>query len=115
MVAFGFLYPLVVNPYLGLMPEITPFLKERINLSALMGYAEIVGRVVAAGLTGFAITYFIKHEGKVLNVPIDGYKFMAVDRGDYHHCDLYGSGGPDQRDPARRKKGSAFRADPVGR
>ena len=75
---FGFLYPLVVNPYLGLMPEITPFLKERINLSALMGYAEIIGRVIAAGLTGFAVTYFIKHQLQAGGIVLDGYKFMAL-------------------------------------
>ncbi len=78
LVAFGFLYPLVVNPYLGLMPEITPYLKERINLSALMGYAEILARVLAAGLTGFAASYFIAHEMKVHGIRLDGYKVMAV-------------------------------------
>ena len=78
LIIFGFLYPLVVNPYLGLMPEITPYIKERINLSALMGYAEIIARVLAAGLTGFAAAYFIAHKFKIINIPLDGYKVMAV-------------------------------------
>lgn len=78
LVAFGFMYPLVVNPYLGLMPEITPYLKERINLSALMGYAEIIGRVLAAGLPGFAASYFIVHKYFLGAVPVDGYKVVAV-------------------------------------
>jgi len=78
MLAFGFLYPLVVNPYLGLMPEITPFLKERISLSGLMGYAEIIGRVIAQVVAGFVISYFVTHPSKIAGFALDGYKLMAV-------------------------------------
>jgi glycoside/pentoside/hexuronide:cation symporter, GPH family len=78
LVLFGFLYPLVVNPYLGLMPEITPYIKERINLSALMGYAEIIARVLAAGLTGVAVGYFMEHRTEFAGLKLDGYKVMAL-------------------------------------
>lgn len=78
LLAFGFLYPVVVNPYLSLLPEITPYIKERINLSALMGYGEVAGRIIAQVAAGFAITYFNKHPAAFLGVALDGYKIMAI-------------------------------------
>lgn len=78
LVIFGFLYPLVVNPYLGLMPEITPYLKERITLSGLMGLAEIIGRVIAQVAAGLVAAYFISHRYTIFSFPLDGYKVMAL-------------------------------------
>jgi len=78
LVAFGFIYPVVVNPYLGLMPEITPYLKERISLSGLMGYAEIIGRVIAQVAAAFVIGFFLANHYQLFGLRLDGYKVMAV-------------------------------------
>ncbi len=78
LMAFGFVYPVVVNPYLSLLPEITPFIKERIKVSELMGYGEVIARIIAVGVAGQAIDYFNAHPVNLSKIPVDGYKVMAV-------------------------------------
>ncbi len=52
---FWFLYTVVVAPYLAILPEVTPFLQERINVSAYMGVFEAIGRVLAVVVAGVLI------------------------------------------------------------
>ncbi len=74
---FWFLYTVVVAPYLAILPEITPFLQERINVSAYMGVFELVGRILA-GLVGvFALALREGWEPFGLKLP-DAYKPSAI-------------------------------------
>jgi len=78
LIGFGFLYPVVVNPYLSLMPEITPFIKERIKVSELMGYGEVLARIIAVGVAGQVIDYYNAHQRTIYGYSLDGYKVMAI-------------------------------------
>ncbi|MBZ0272121.1 MFS transporter [bacterium] len=43
---FWFFYTVVVAPYLALLPEITPFNRERIRVSEAMAYQDVVAMVI---------------------------------------------------------------------
>ena len=78
LTGFGFLYPVVVNPYMSLLPEITPYLKERIQVSTLMAYGEVFGRVIAQVITGFVVSFFLAHKFNLIKINLDGYKIMGI-------------------------------------
>jgi len=78
---FWFLYTAVVAPYLALLPEITPYLKERINTSAWVGVNEVLGRLIAYVGAGILINRLkggitAHFAGLSIHIP-DGYKVMA--------------------------------------
>ena len=53
---FYFLFAVVVNPYLSLLPEITPDNDERLNISMWQAYVGVVATILALGLVGYLIT-----------------------------------------------------------
>lgn len=53
---FYFLYAIVINPYLSLLPEITPDNDERLNISMWQAYVGVVATILALGLVGYLIT-----------------------------------------------------------
>ena len=74
---FWLSYAGVVGPYLSLLPEITPYLKERIKLSEIMGYLEVAGFLVSTILAGAVIEAY-KKGVRIAGLPLDGYKLLAV-------------------------------------
>jgi GPH family glycoside/pentoside/hexuronide:cation symporter len=74
---FWLAYAGVVGPYLSLLPEITPFLKERIKLSEIMGYLEVAGFLVSTIVAGAVIEAY-KGGVRLAGVSLDGYKLLAV-------------------------------------
>ncbi|MBI5477321.1 MAG: MFS transporter [Deltaproteobacteria bacterium] len=74
---FWLCYAGVVGPYLSLLPEITPYLKERVTLSAIMGVLEVVGMVVSTVLAGIVIDAY-RAGVRVAGIPLDGYKLLGV-------------------------------------
>ncbi len=55
---FWFFYTVVVAPYLSLLPEITPYNKERIQVSEAMAYMDVVAMLVGALAVGMLIQKF---------------------------------------------------------
>jgi GPH family glycoside/pentoside/hexuronide:cation symporter len=55
---FWLLYTAVVIPYLSLLPEITPYVDERIRVSEFMAYSDVAGTVMGSLGLGFLIDYF---------------------------------------------------------
>jgi Na+/melibiose symporter-like transporter len=43
---FWFFFTVVVGPYCALLPDITPFPRERVRISAFMGACEVIGSVM---------------------------------------------------------------------
>ncbi|HEY3359446.1 MAG TPA: MFS transporter [Polyangia bacterium] len=75
---FWLAYAGVVGPYLSLLPEITPFLRERINLSTIMGLLEVAGFLVSTMAAGAIIEAF-KDGVRVGPLAFgDGYKLLAI-------------------------------------
>jgi GPH family glycoside/pentoside/hexuronide:cation symporter len=74
---FWLAYAGVVGPYLSLLPEITPYLKERINLSAIMGGLEVLGMLVSTLVAGMVIDAY-RQGVRLLGLPLDGYKLLAL-------------------------------------
>jgi glycoside/pentoside/hexuronide:cation symporter, GPH family len=73
-----FFYTVVVAPYLSLLPEITPYRDERVNLSTYMAYFDVVGMLLGSIVLGILITRFA---GGLDIGPIhlgDGYKVASV-------------------------------------
>ena len=73
-----FFYTVVVAPYLALLPEITPYSNERVNVSAMMAYMVVVGMVM--GTLGAGMIFDTFKDGVDIG-PIhfsDGYKFGGV-------------------------------------
>lgn len=56
--AFWFLYTAVVIPYLALLPEITPSVRERIVVSEFMAYSDVAGTVIGSLGLGLMIDAF---------------------------------------------------------
>jgi GPH family glycoside/pentoside/hexuronide:cation symporter len=52
------MFTAVVAPYLSLLPEITPYNKERIKVSEFMAYNDVVGTILGSAGLGFMITAF---------------------------------------------------------
>ena len=68
----------VVGPYLSLLPEITPYSRERIQVSTMMGYLEVAGFLAATMGAGAVIQ--AAASGVQLG-PVnfsDGYQLLAV-------------------------------------
>lgn len=61
--AFWFLYTAVVIPYLALLPEITPSVKERIVVSEFMAYSDVAGTVIGSLGLGLMIDMFAQGLG----------------------------------------------------
>jgi GPH family glycoside/pentoside/hexuronide:cation symporter len=55
---FWFLYTAVVIPYLSLLPEITPYVDERIRVSEFMAYSDVAGTVLGSLGLGLMIDAF---------------------------------------------------------
>ncbi len=55
---FWFFYTVVVAPYLSLLPEITPYNKERIEVSESMAYMDVAAMLVGAFAVGALIEGF---------------------------------------------------------
>jgi GPH family glycoside/pentoside/hexuronide:cation symporter len=75
---FWLAYASVVGPYLSLLPEITPYLQERLNLSAVMGGFEVAGMLVSSVAAGLVIEGF---RGGLRVGPVgvaDGYRVVAI-------------------------------------
>ena len=53
---FYFLFAVVINPYLSLLPEIAPENDERLNISMWQAYLGVVATILAMGLVGYLIT-----------------------------------------------------------
>ncbi|HDH96755.1 MAG TPA: MFS transporter [Proteobacteria bacterium] len=73
-----FFYTAVVAPYLSLLPEITPFINERVVLSTYMSYADVIGMILASVVAG---ALFERFSGGLTIGPIvlsDGYKVGGV-------------------------------------
>ena len=68
----------VVGPYLSLLPEITPYIRERIKLSEIMGYFEVAGFLVSTIVAGKVIEIFSGGVDIGVFHLIDGYKFLAI-------------------------------------
>jgi GPH family glycoside/pentoside/hexuronide:cation symporter len=74
---FWFFFTVVVAPYLSLLPEITPFDRERVRISALMGAFEVVGTIggnLAPPLLAALVAGGLGFLG-------DGYQVMALGAG----------------------------------
>lgn len=52
---FWFFYTVVVAPYLSLLPEITPYNKERIKVSEGMAYMDVVGMIIGSIVLGLIL------------------------------------------------------------
>jgi glycoside/pentoside/hexuronide:cation symporter, GPH family len=74
---FWLAYAGVVGPYLSLLPEITPYLKERISLSAIMGGLEVLGMLVSTLVAGMVIDAY-RAGVRLFGIPLDGYKLLAL-------------------------------------
>ncbi len=55
---FWFFYTVVVAPYLSLLPEITPYNKERIDVSMGMAYNDVVGMLIGTVFLGILLEVF---------------------------------------------------------
>lgn len=75
---FWFSYTAVVAPYLSMHPEITPYRKERIAVSAWMALFELVGMILATVIAGDVIG---RYKGGLNLSGIhfgDGYKIVGI-------------------------------------
>ena len=68
----------VVGPYLSLLPEITPYIEERIKLSEIMGYFEVAGFLVSTVVAGKVIAAFSAGVDIGSYHLMDGYKLLAI-------------------------------------
>lgn len=75
---FWFSYVAVVAPYLSLLPEITPYLNERIWLSTTMGYYDVLGALLGTIGAGYLINLFSSGVNLGLFKLGNGYQLTAI-------------------------------------
>jgi GPH family glycoside/pentoside/hexuronide:cation symporter len=74
---FWIMYTAVVAPYLSLLPEITPFNDERINVSMYMAYNDVAGSVLGSAGLGLLLSIF-SAGWTVFGLHLDKFKVSGI-------------------------------------
>jgi len=75
---FWFFFVAVVAPYLSLLPEITPYIGERIWLSTTMGYYDVLGALLGTVGAGYFINLLAQGVDFGLFKLSNGYQTTAM-------------------------------------
>lgn len=74
---FWIMYTAVVAPYLSLLPEITSFNDERINVSMYMAYNDVAGSVLGSAGLGLLLSMF-STGWTVFGLHLDKFKVSGI-------------------------------------
>ncbi len=74
---FWIMYTAVVAPYLSLLPEITPYNDERINVSMYMAYNDVAGSVLGSAGLGVLLSVF-SAGWTILGLHLDKFKASGI-------------------------------------